>query len=228
MRPISLTPSINPYALGSVLVCFGQTKVHVTVCEEKSVPPFLKGTGTGWLTAEYNMLPSATHDRSKRERQGPSGRTQEIQRLIGRSLRSCLDFSLLGERSLIVDCDVLVADGGTRTAAISGGYVALRLGIEKLLSQGVFSASPLVRQIAAISVGISPEGAIIADLDYSADSQCLLDMNLVFDSFGNFIEIQGTAEKGAFSQEQLFKILESGKTSCEKIFQAQNLCFIKG
>src|SRR5690606_12966049 len=150
-RPIKFTPGINPYAFGSVMAEFGNTKVHITAAVQESVPPFLKGKGQGWVTAEYAMLPSATHTRSDRERKGPSGRTQEIQRLIGRSLRSIIDLTKLGERTIMIDCDVIVADGGTRTTSISGAYVALELAVKKLLQQGLIKESPLRDGLAAIS-----------------------------------------------------------------------------
>jgi ribonuclease PH len=221
-RAIKITPNINPYAAGSVLVEYGNTKVHITVTVQESVPPFLKGRGTGWLTAEYAMLPSSTHSRIDRDRKSISGRAQEIQRLIGRSLRSVVDLSLLGERTLTVDCDVLIADGGTRTAAITGGYVALYLAVKKLLEEGVVQQSPIKSQVAAISVGINAEGKVIADLNYEEDSRCETDMNIVMTKDNKFIEIQGTAEGEPFSEEMFQAILIVAKRSLVAVFAAQD------
>src|SRR5690606_21450182 len=165
-RPIKFTTGINPYAAGSVIAEFGNTKVHITANVQESVPSFLKGKGQGWVTAEYAMLPSSTHTRSDRERKGPSGRTQEIQRLIGRSLRSIVDMKKLGERSILIDCDVIVADGGTRTTSISGAYVALEMAVKKLMSSGLLSENPIKDGLAAISIGINNADEVIADLNY--------------------------------------------------------------
>ena len=202
-RKVSFTPNINPYAAGSVIAEFGNTKVHITVTVEESVPPWMRGQNKGWVTGEYNMLPSATHSRNRRERSKVSGRTQEIQRLIGRSLRSIVDLEKLGERSIVVDCDVLVADGGTRTTSISGAYVALSLAIKKLMEEGKITETPIIEQLGAISVGVDTEGKVIADLNYEEDSSCETDMNIVMTREGRFIEIQGTAEGQPFSKEQL-------------------------
>lgn len=220
-RTIRFTPHINPYAHGSVMVEFGNTKVHVTVNVQESVPPFLKGKGQGWLTAEYAMLPSATHTRGDRERKGASGRTQEIQRLIGRSLRSITDVKQLGERTLLVDCDVLVADGGTRTASISGAYVALALAVRKLQSQGLLTANPLKEPLAALSVGINKEGKIIADLNYEEDSGCEADVNVVMTASNKFVEVQGTAEGDPFSEEQFHALLTCARTALKQVFDEQ-------
>jgi ribonuclease PH len=222
-RNIKFTPSINPYAAGSVMAEFGNTKVHITATIEESVPPFLKGKGQGWVTAEYSMLPAATHSRNQRERSKVGGRTQEIQRLIGRALRAVVDLKKLGERSLLLDCDVMVADGGTRTASISGCYVAMVMAFNKLIKEGKISESPLKEALAAISVGINKEGKIIADLNYEEDSSCEADVNLVATRSGKFIEIQGTAEGDPFSQEQLDALLICGKKALEKVFEAQEL-----
>lgn len=222
-RNIKFTPSINPYAAGSVMAEFGNTKVHITATIEESVPPFLKGKGQGWVTAEYSMLPAATHSRNQRERSKVGGRTQEIQRLIGRALRAVVDLKKLGERSLLLDCDVIVADGGTRTASISGCYVAMVLAFNKLINDGKISESPLKEALAAISVGINKEGKIIADLNYEEDSSCEADVNLVGTRSGKFIEIQGTAEGDPFSQEQLDALLICGKEALKKVFAAQEL-----
>lgn len=220
-RSIRFTPHINPYAYGSVMVEFGNTKVHVTVNVQESVPPFLKGKGQGWLTAEYAMLPSATHTRGDRERKGASGRTQEIQRLIGRSLRSILDVKQLGERTLMVDCDVLVADGGTRTASISGAYVALALAVKRLQREALLTVNPVRDALAAISVGINKEGKIIADLNYEEDSGGEADMNVVMTASGKFVEVQGTAEGEPFSEEQLQALLSCARSSLKHVFQEQ-------
>ncbi len=220
-RPLKFTPNINPYAAGSLLVEFGETKVHITASVEASVPPFLKNTKRGWLTAEYNMLPGATHTRSKRERSKIGGRTSEIQRLIGRSLRSAVDLEALGERSILIDCDVLVADGGTRTASISGSYVALVLAVENLIESGTIMENPVHTQIAGISVGISSTGKVLADLNYEEDSSCRTDMNIVMTSEYKFVEIQGTAEKEAFSAEELSALLACAQKSLIPVFEAQ-------
>lgn len=220
-RKVKFTPNINPYADGSVLVEFGNTKVHVTATIEDSVPKFLKDSGTGWVTAEYAMLPTSTHSRIRRERKGISGRSQEIQRLIGRSLRAVVNFEKMGESSIIVDCDVLVADGGTRTAAISGGFLALSLAMKKLVDTKNLTENPIIEKLAAISVGISKEGEILADLNYAEDSSCETDLNLVMTESGKFVEIQGTAEGQAFSRDELDALLECGKTALEKVFEEQ-------
>ncbi|HLE10478.1 MAG: ribonuclease PH [Bdellovibrionales bacterium RIFOXYD12_FULL_39_22] len=222
-RKISFTPSINPYAAGSVMAEFGNTKVHITAVIEESVPPFLKGKQQGWVTAEYSMLPSATHTRGKRERNSVGGRTMEIQRLIGRSLRSIIDLKKIGERSLTIDCDVLVADGGTRTTSISGAYVALALAVKKLMGDGIITENPLREPVAAISIGINNNGKIIADLNYNEDSTCDTDMNIVMTKNGRFIEIQGTAEKEPFNREQLNAILDCANNALKSVFDAQDL-----
>ena len=221
-REIKYTLNPNPYAKGSVIVECGNTKVYVTVTVEEGVPPFLKGKGEGWLTAEYSMLPSATHSRNKRERNGPSGRTQEIQRLIGRSLRSIIDLKKLGERTVQIDCDVIVADGGTRTTSISGAYVALSLAMKKLLSENCLKENPLTGQLGAISVGLNKNGKAIADLNYDEDSSCNTDMNIVMTSEGKFVEIQGTAEGEPFSHDQMLALLECAKTTLNHVFKKQN------
>lgn len=220
-REIKFTTGINPYAHGSVLVEFGNTKVHVTAVVEEKVPGWMKGTAKGWVTAEYAMLPSSTHDRNRRERMGISGRSQEIQRLIGRSLRAVVDMQKLGERQIIVDCDVLVADGGTRTASISGGFVALSLAINKLIKDGQLDTTPIKEKLGAISVGINGEGKIIADLNYEEDSSCEADVNVVMTESGKFVEVQGTAEGEPFSREQLDALLECAKTAMLTIFDEQ-------
>lgn len=221
-RPIKFQTNINPYAAGSVIIEYGITKVHITVSVQESVPPFLKGRGTGWVTAEYSMLPGSTQTRIERDRKGVSGRAQEIQRLIGRSLRAIVDLKKLGERSLLIDCDVLLADGGTRTAAITGGYVALELAVRKLIKDGVIEDNPLKGRIAAISVGINQRGKVITDLDYEEDSTCETDLNLVMTSDGKFVELQGTAEGEPFEEKYLQAILVAGKNALNKVFEVQN------
>ncbi len=220
-RNIKYTINPNPYAKGSVVVECGNTKVYVTVTIDEGVPPFLKGKGEGWLTAEYSMLPSATHSRNKRERNGASGRTQEIQRLIGRSLRSIIDLKKVGERTIQIDCDVMVADGGTRTTSISGAYVALSIAIKKLMDEGAIKENPLSEQLAAISVGVTKEGKVIADLNYEEDSSCETDMNVVMTKSGKFVEVQGTAEGHPFSHDQLMALLECAKICLNTVFDKQ-------
>jgi ribonuclease PH len=221
-RNIIYTVNPNPYAKGSVIAECGNTKVYITVTVEESVPPFLKGKGEGWVTAEYSMLPSATHSRNRRERNGASGRTQEIQRLIGRSLRSAIDLKKLGERTVQIDCDVMVADGGTRTTSISGAYVALSIAIKKLMNDGLLKENPIIEQLAAISIGINKNGKIIADLNYEEDSTCETDMNIVMTKTHKFIEVQGTAEKNPFTHEQLLSVLECAKICLETVFKKQD------
>lgn len=220
-RAIKFTKNINPYAEGSVLAEFGNTKVHITATVEENVPPWMRGTQKGWVTAEYNMLPRSTHDRVRRERSKVGGRTQEIQRLIGRSLRAVVDMHKLGERQIVIDCDVLVADGGTRTTSISGAMVALELAIEKLLEKNLINESPIKEKLAALSVGINPEGKIIADLNYEEDSSCEADVNVVMTESGKFVEVQGTAEGDPFSREQLDALLQCSHTALEQVFTAQ-------
>jgi len=204
LRSIRLTRRYTKHAEGSVLVEFGDTRVLCTASVEEKVPFFLKGKGQGWVTAEYGMLPRATGTRTAREaasgKQG--GRTQEIQRLIGRSLRSAMDLTLLGERTVTVDCDVLQADGGTRTASITGGYVALADAVQHLLDKGLLKKNPLAHQVASVSTGLY-HGTPVLDLDYAEDSSADTDMNFVMNEAGRFIEVQGTAEHGAFSEDEM-------------------------
>lgn len=221
-RTVRFTPNINPYAAGSVMAEFGNTKVHITASVEESVPPWMKGKGEGWVTGEYNMLPSATHSRNHRERSKISGRTQEIQRLIGRSLRAIVDLKKLGERTIVVDCDVLVADGGTRTTSISGAYVALELAVRKLVQEGKLLESPLIEPMAALSVGINSLGKVIADLNYLEDSSCETDMNIVMTKAGRFIEVQGTAEGAPFSRDQLNALVDCATEALKEVFKAQD------
>jgi ribonuclease PH len=223
-RTIKFTPNINPYAYGSVVAEFGNTKVHITASVQESVPPFLKGKGQGWLTAEYAMLPSSTHTRSDRERKGASGRTQEIQRLIGRSLRSVVDLSKLGERTIMVDCDVIVADGGTRTTSISGAYVALEIAVRRLMKEGLLQQNPIKDGLCAISIGINKNNEVIADLNYEEDSSCETDMNIVMTSSGKFVEVQGTAEKEPFSLEHLNKLITCAQRALKVVVNEQKKC----
>lgn len=220
-RHIKFTPGINPYAAGSVMAEFGNTKVHITASVQESVPPFLKGKGQGWVTAEYAMLPSSTHTRSERERKGASGRTQEIQRLIGRALRSVVDMSKLGERSILIDCDVIVADGGTRTTSISGAYIALEMAVRKLIRDGLLKENPIKDSLAAISIGINKNDEVIADLNYEEDSSCGTDMNIVMTGSGKFVEVQGTAEGEPFSLEHLNALLSCAQTALKVVMKEQ-------
>jgi len=214
LRPIRLETGVNRYAEGSCLASFGHTRVLITASVEETVPSFLKGRGQGWVTAEYGMLPRATHTRGRREAaQGKqSGRTQEIQRLIGRSLRAVCDLKALGERQVVLDCDVIQADGGTRTAAITGAWVALKLAVEKLRTEGLLAQDPLRDQVAAISCGIF-EGVPVLDLDYEEDSQAEADSNFVITGSGDIVEIQATGEKRGFSVSEfdsLFGLARKG------------------
>ena len=208
LRPVRITRHYTVHAEGSVLIEFGGTKVLCTASVEDKVPPHKRGSGEGWVTAEYGMLPRATHTRSDREaaRGKQSGRTQEIQRLIGRSLRAVFDLKLLGERTIQLDCDVLQADGGTRTASITGAFVAAQDAVSLLMAQGRLAKSPITASVAAISVGIL-QGTPLLDLDYSEDSTCDTDMNVVMTGAGHFVEVQGTAEGAAFSRTEMNSLL---------------------
>jgi ribonuclease PH len=222
MREISFEPGFTRHAEGSCLVSFGGTRVLVTASVEEKVPPFLRGKGQGWVTAEYGMLPRATHTRGNREaaKGKQSGRTQEIQRLIGRSLRAVVDLQKLGERQIIVDCDVIQADGGTRTAAISGGWVALRIAIDKLIDAKAISADPIQTQVAAVSCGIHNGNAVL-DLDYEEDSQAGCDGNFVLTPDGSIVEAQVTAEGECYDEEGLLRLLRLARIGCGEIFDAQ-------
>jgi len=222
LRPVRFTRHFTQHAEGSVLVEFGETRVLCTASVEEKVPGFLKGKGQGWLTAEYGMLPRATHTRSNREAASgkQSGRTQEIQRLIGRSLRSVVDLNLLGERTIQIDCDVLQADGGTRTASITGAWVAVMDAVQWMLNKNLISTHPVREAVAAISVGIV-EGRAVLDLDYLEDSGCETDMNLVMTAAGHFVEIQGTAEGTPFSSEHLQAMLALGRKGTEELIRLQ-------
>ncbi len=208
LRAVRISPGYLPYAEGSVLIEMGQTRVVCSASVEERVPPFLRNTGQGWITAEYSMLPRATQQRKPREigRGGPSGRTHEIQRLIGRSLRVAADMRLLGERTITLDCDVLQADGGTRTAAITGAYVAFALACQQLLSCGKIQRNIVTNEVAAVSVGIV-ENVPLLDLKYDEDSRAEVDMNVVCTADGRFIEVQGTAEREPFTREQMDSLL---------------------
>ncbi len=220
IRTTKITPNFAPYAEGSALIQVGSTKVICTATVEERVPPFLRNKGTGWVTAEYAMLPRATQTRTNRETQRPSGRTQEIQRLIGRSLRAVVDMKLLGERQIFIDCDVLQADGGTRTASITGAYVALNLACKRLMNKGTLKKSPLIGELAAISVGIVEETALL-DLSYIEDSNAEVDMNVVCTDDGKFIEIQGTAERAPFNREQMNELLALAEKGIGELFTIQ-------
>ncbi|MBK1724388.1 ribonuclease PH [Thiocystis violacea] len=229
LRPLRFTRGFTRHAEGSVLVEFGDTRVLCTASLEPRVPPFLKGQGKGWITAEYGMLPRATNERMAREaaRGKQGGRTLEIQRLIGRSLRAAANLQLLGERSITLDCDVLQADGGTRTAAITGAWVALRDAIDGLLAKGELKADPIHSQIAAVSVGVY-QGTPVLDLDYAEDCTAETDMNLVMDGEGRFIEVQGTAEGAPFSRAELDALLELGAAGIRDIQAAQRAALAGG
>src|SRR5262245_30490431 len=206
LRPLRLTPGFLPAAEGSVLIEMGATRVVCTATVQESVPPFLRGRGTGWVTAEYGMLPRSAGERIERERRGAGGRTREIERLIGRSLRAVVDMTALGERSILVDCDVLQADGGTRTGSITGGYVALVMALERLRVGGLLPRLPLTGSVAAVSAGIVG-GRVLLDLAYSEDSRAEVDLNVVMTGGGRFVEVQGTAEGKPFTGKQLERLL---------------------
>ena len=222
LRPITITRSFTKHAEGSVLIEFGDTKVLCTASVLEKVPPHQKGSGEGWVTAEYGMLPRSTHTRSDREaaRGKQSGRTQEIQRLIGRALRSVFDLKRLGERTIHLDCDVLQADGGTRTAAITGAYVAARDAVNRLLHQKLITSDPIIDSVAAISVGIY-QGVPVLDLDYAEDSDCDTDMNVVMTGRGGMIEVQGTAEGAPFSRSELDALLNLAHVGIEELTRIQ-------
>jgi ribonuclease PH len=222
MRDIRITRKYTKHAEGSVLVEFGDTKVICTASVEERVPGFLRGQGQGWVTAEYGMLPRSTGSRMGREaaRGKQGGRTMEIQRLIGRSLRAVVDLKALGERSIAIDCDVIQADGGTRTASITGGYVALADAINHLMEKKLLTKSPLTGQVASVSVGIYQDNAVL-DLDYAEDSNAETDMNVVMNDQGQFIEVQGTAEGHAFNQEEMNTMLDYARKGIEELIEHQ-------
>ncbi|XHS76485.1 ribonuclease PH [Burkholderiaceae bacterium UC74_6] len=222
LRPVTITRNYTRHAEGAVLIEFGGTKVLCTASVEEKVPPHKRGSGEGWVTAEYGMLPRATHTRSDREaaKGKQSGRTQEIQRLIGRSLRCVFDLKLLGERTIALDCDVIQADGGTRTAAITGAYVAAADAVNWLLAQGKITKSPIKDAVAAISVGIV-EGVPLLDLEYTEDSACDTDMNVVMTAAGGFVELQGTAEGAAFTRKEMNALLDLAEKGIGELLTAQ-------
>lgn len=229
LRPVRIERGFTRYAEGSVLICFGETRVLCNASVEENVPPFMRGQGRGWVTAEYSMLPRATQTRSVREaaRGKLGGRTHEIQRLIGRALRAVVDFELLGERTVIIDCDVLQADGGTRTAAITGAWIALADAIEKLLARGVIKTSPLKDNVTAVSAGIVG-GQVVLDLDYVEDSSASVDMNFVMTGDGRFVEVQGTAEDEPFSNLELDALRNLASRGCQKLAQLQQAARSRG
>src|SRR5215211_7850679 len=222
LRRVRITPGYLPYAEGSALIEMGETRVICAASVEERVPPFLRNRGQGWVTAEYAMLPRATLQRTQREtgRGGPSGRTHEIQRLIGRSLRAVINTTLLGERTITLDCDVLQADGGTRTASITGAYVACALACRHLLRTNKVARSPLTGEVAAVSVGIV-DGTPLLDLKYDEDSRAEVDMNVVCTGDGRFIEVQGTAEGAPFTREEMDQLLELARRGIGQLVQAQ-------
>jgi ribonuclease PH len=222
MRVLDMTPGFARHAEGSCLVKFGDTHVLCTASLDPGVPPWLRGQGRGWVTAEYGMLPRSTHSRMAREaaKGKQSGRTQEIQRLIGRSLRAVVDLTKLGEKQIVLDCDVLQADGGTRTAAISGAYVALHQCIVKMLANKVISENPITAQVAAVSCGVF-EGAAVLDLDYDEDSKAETDANFVITGSGGLVEVQATAEAAPFSEEMLLRLLRLARIGTDEIFALQ-------
>ena len=224
MRPVSFDTGFTPYAEGSCLVRFGGTHVLCNATVEERVPPWMRNSGSGWVTAEYGMLPRSTHDRMDREaaRGKQSGRTQEIQRLIGRSLRAVTDLNLLGERQIRLDCDVIQADGGTRTASITGAWVALKLATDALLKSGALNADPITGSVAAVSCGIFDSTPIL-DLDYQEDSNAQADANFVLTGEGRIVEIQGTAEDKPFSEEAFLRLLELSKKGIGELTTAQTM-----
>jgi ribonuclease PH len=220
LRPLRLVPGFLPPAEGSVLIEMGQTRVICTATLQESVPPFLRGQGRGWVTAEYGMLPRSSGERIERERRGPGGRTHEIQRLIGRSLRAVVDMAALGERSVLIDCDVLQADGGTRTASITGGYVAMVMALERLRAAGDLPKLPITGSVAAVSAGVV-DGKVLLDLDYPEDSHAEVDINVVMTGAGRFVEVQGTAEGKPFTPAQLQKLLAVATDGIKALTAAQ-------
>lgn len=225
MRPLRITPHFTKHAAGSVLIEQGDTKVICTVSAEEGVPHFLRNAQPpqGWLTAEYSMLPGATDTRSRRERSGSvSGRTQEIQRLIGRSLRGVIDLNRCPDLTFTIDCDVIQADGGTRTASITGAYVAMKLAVQKLLRSGRLKNNPLTDAVAAVSIGLK-NTELLVDLDYKEDSTADLDMNVVMTQSGKILEIQGTAERQSFSKDDVVRIMEAAEESIAHVFELQSI-----
>ena len=222
LRPVEFIPNYIMHPEGAVLISVGNTKVICTATIENKLPPFMRGQGKGWITAEYSMLPRATNTRNVREsaRGKLSGRTMEIQRLIGRSLRAAVDLEKLGERTIWIDCDVIQADGGTRTASITGSVVAMKLAFDKLVAEGVLKESPLKEHLAAISVGIK-DGEVILDLDYEEDSSAEVDMNVIMTESGQFVEIQGTGEEATYSHAELLQMLDVASQGIKQLIEAQ-------
>lgn len=220
LRPIKITPNVSEFAEGSALVEFGKTRVLCTASYESKAPPWLAGQGEGWVTAEYGMLPRSTQQRIKRDKAANGGRTQEISRLVGRSLRAAVDLRQIGEKQIVVDCDVLNADGGTRTAAVTGGFVALALALKKLKDVSEIKNMGLIRYVSAISVGLK-EGQFFLDMDYDEDSEISTDMNFVVTSEGHFVEVQGTAEAEPFTQDQLTQMMNVAQQGCQQLFKIQ-------
>lgn len=220
MRQVKVTKNYIIHAEGSVLIEFGNTKVICNATVEEKIPPFLRGTGTGWITAEYSMLPRATNNRVQREisKGKLMGRTMEIQRLIGRALRAVIDLKKLGERTIVVDCDVIQADGGTRTASITGAYLAVELAVEKLIDEGKLKDIPIKSKVAAISVG-KVKDEILLDLDYLEDSKADVDMNIVMNDKGEFVELQGTGEEATFTQDELLEFIKISKNAFDVLFK---------
>ena len=227
LRPVEIITHFNRYAEGSVLIKMGHTHVACSATIEPGVPKFLMGSGQGWVTAEYGMLPRSTHSRMRREKTSNSGRSQEISRLIGRSLRSCVDLNKLGERQVTIDCDVLQADGGTRTAAITGAYVALKLAVQFLMKKGEISQDPLKGNISAVSIGLQGDTPLL-DLNYDEDSNIDTDMNFVINQQGEFVEIQGTAETGSFSHSALLGMIELAQKGCKELVAIQDQALQQG
>lgn len=220
LRTVKITPHVSEYAEGSALIEFGKTRVLCTASYESKSPQWLVGSGEGWVTAEYGMLPRSTHQRMKRDKTASGGRTQEISRLIGRSLRAAVDLKALGEKQIMIDCDVINADGGTRTAAVTGGFVALALALKKLHGLSEIKSIPLVSYVSAISVGLQGSD-ILLDLDYDEDSAIGTDMNFVMTDKGHFVEVQGTAESTPFSREQLNAMMDVAQKGCLELFKHQ-------
>ena len=223
LREIKITKDFNLYAEGSVLIEFGNTKVICTASVSDKVPPFMRGQGKGWLTAEYSMIPRATGERNQREsaKGKLSGRTMEIQRLIGRALRTAVDLDKLGERTITIDCDVIQADGGTRTTSISGGFIALALAVKKLMKDRVLSVNPIVSNVAAVSVGIV-RGTPMLDLMYTEDSAAEVDMNVVMNGKGEFVEVQGTGEEATYTRKELNELIDLAEVGIKEIIRLQN------
>jgi ribonuclease PH len=226
MRPVNIIPGYLDHPEGSALIEVGRTRVICTATIEERVPPWLRDQGQGWVTAEYGMLPRSTHQRTARETSGPRARTQEIKRLIGRSLRAGVDLTLLGERTVTIDCDVLQADGGTRTASVTGGYVALAIALRKLIKGGLLAPRVLGMPIAAVSVGVVQD-EILLDLNYQEDSQAQVDFNVVMNSAGEYVEVQGTAELGTFSREMIDQLLTLAEKGIGEMIELQREAYRK-